>query len=88
MKANDLRIGNVVEYKYNLFSITHRISVHDLKDLYENPEAFKKIYKPMDITPQMKIKYSNLLEYHNVKYVHELQNLFFTLRGVELELML
>jgi hypothetical protein len=88
MKANDFRIGNIVQYKLDGFFITHRIGWEDLKELLENPEAFNKMHKPLKIKKRLKIKYSNLLEYHDVKYIHELQNLFFALRGMELEIIL
>jgi hypothetical protein len=124
MKANELRIGNLVSqngffgYVYSIESALprqeQRFSDKDLVTLFDNGittmtideikpiplteewlvkfgfNEFEKNYRTFFVNNKFKIEMSNTGNiYYNklwIPYVHTLQNLYFSLTGVELDL--
>lgn len=115
MKAQELRIGNYVEFStpalsINIKELSHKVSSKDLVNLEEN----KILLEPIPLTEEWLVKlgfdstphHENVVYYYNVnfdfrieaysngyisfeewadlKYVHQLQNLYFALTEQEL----
>jgi len=107
MKAEELRIGNLV----NVDEKAYKISGGDLYNLENYSKNYGHLYKPIPLTEKWLLKFGFDKEirselwfrpdfwvqemlllpgsfYHNgleIKYVHQLQNLYFALTGEELE---
>jgi hypothetical protein len=116
MKANDLRIGNVVEMLSNTRGwIRYEITGLNIYQLSAYSENFKKDVRPIPITDELLldcgffldaetyyryplqdwlaididdycIRIADSWEFGKINYLHELQNLYFTLTGEELKI--
>jgi hypothetical protein len=124
MKANELRIGNLLNYQTAEGDIlTATIDWQDLKWLSEDEQGFNLVHNPILLTEDWLLKFGfklvfagqgdgfiyecgqlcnamniysrnrNVFLYStfnsceiNIKYVHQLQNLYFALTGEELSL--
>ena len=115
MKANELRVGNLVNYDQAL----HIIGGHSILMIEEGKDI--ELFKPILLTEEWLVKFgfrteyplSNERNYYNnnkyvsinyfnggfrlnvnrliyggikIRYIHQLQNLYFSLTGEELEL--
>ena len=124
MKANELRIGNLINYEQTTHVISsisenHVISYWVMKKREETWHDFLDDIKPIPLTEEWLEKsgkfdwsddywillianlteiellyqgdefkvYMNDLPIQYIKYVHQLQNLYFALTGTELELI-
>jgi hypothetical protein len=56
MKAQDLRISNIVEYKTSEGWMPNRIDWEDLKQATESPLYFQQAYRPMVLTEDILLK--------------------------------
>lgn len=127
IQANELRIGNLLEYQSDVFKLDTVQEIHSLTWLRKNVHYIKQLslddLKPIPLTPEIlercgfikcinadddvlfkkqyfEIEYmeffseeKNGFYYNNnmphethIRYLHQLQNLYFALTGEELEL--
>lgn len=119
IKANELRIGNLLYKCFYTNGVEDRREIIDVKEIINDPVHWEANYEPISLTEEWLLKFgaekltsrtfrifNYVLVYHdgeeyyqigiqfpnspiihlaNIKFVHQLQNLYFALTGEELK---